>query len=90
MGVSFLHIKPYEQRLTTFDSRSIKAAGMIKHPVQASNVKKMVKFVVVDEPVVYNVIMGTRWHHEMRAVSSSYHQCLCFPSGREVFTIRGS
>ncbi|KAL1218140.1 hypothetical protein V5N11_033128 [Cardamine amara subsp. amara] len=40
MGVSILHIKPFERRLTAFDNRSIKEAGTIKLPIQAGSVTK--------------------------------------------------
>ncbi|CAA7016767.1 unnamed protein product [Microthlaspi erraticum] len=59
-------------------------------PVRVGQVTKIVKFVVVDKPAIYNAIMGTPWIHSLKAVASTYHQCLKFPTPNETVTIRGS
>lgn len=50
----------------------------------------MVDFTVSDYPAIYNMIMGTPWLHQMRAIPSTYHLCLKFPTNLGVKTIFGN
>ena len=45
-------------------------------PVYAEQINQMVKFMVVDCPLKYNVIFGRRLIHPMKAVPSTYHQVI--------------
>ncbi|KAF8095045.1 hypothetical protein N665_0343s0005 [Sinapis alba] len=42
-------------------------------PLTDFSVTKIVDFVVVDHPAIYNIIMGTPWLNAMKAVLSTYH-----------------
>lgn len=53
--------------LTVFTGSTTMTIGTIKFPIY------VVKFVVVDKPVIYNVILGTPWIHLMKVVTSKYH-----------------
>ncbi|XP_024010460.1 uncharacterized protein LOC112085476 [Eutrema salsugineum] len=64
--------------------------GTIRLPVVAGGVTKIVEFCVTDHRAIYNVIMGTPWINGMRAVPSTYHLCLKFPSPAGVKTIWGN
>ncbi|KAL0683341.1 hypothetical protein Bca4012_050189 [Brassica carinata] len=46
----------------------------------AREVTKIVDFAVVDNPAIYNVIMGTPWINAMKAVPSTYHLSIKFPT----------
>ncbi|XP_024010031.1 uncharacterized protein LOC112085187 [Eutrema salsugineum] len=65
-------------------------AGTIRLPVVAGGVTRIVKFCVTDYPAIYNVIMGTPWINAMRAVPSTYHLCLKFPTPAGIKTIWGN
>ncbi|XP_062118357.1 uncharacterized protein LOC133831973 [Humulus lupulus] len=52
----------------------------IELPVYAEGVNLSTRFLVVDSPSTYNVILGRPWIHEMEAVPSTYHQVLRFPT----------
>ncbi|CAA7059260.1 unnamed protein product [Microthlaspi erraticum] len=43
----------------------------------------------MDKPAIYNAILGTPWLHEMKAVISTFHQCVKFPIPSGIFTLRG-
>ncbi|KAF2604216.1 hypothetical protein F2Q70_00027056 [Brassica cretica] len=57
--------------------------------VKAGNVIKVTKFLVIDRPTSYNAIVGTPWLNSMRAIPSTFHLCLKFPTPRGVETIQG-
>ena len=49
-----------------------------------------VDFIVVDVFSPYTAIMGRPWLHTLRAVSSTLHQKVKYPSGGQVLEIMGS
>ncbi|KAJ9536816.1 hypothetical protein OSB04_un000040 [Centaurea solstitialis] len=48
--------------------------------VITKGINKQTKFNVVDCQSAYNVILGRPWIHEMKAIPSTYHQKIKFPS----------
>ena len=56
------------------------ALGRVVLPVQAKEVVKMIEFFVVKVPSLYNAIMERTWLHEMKAIASTYHQVIKFPT----------
>ncbi|KAG7527760.1 hypothetical protein ISN44_Un269g000010, partial [Arabidopsis suecica] len=90
MGISRADIVGPPTPLVAFTSESAMSLGTIKLPVLAKNVSKIVDFVVFDKPAAYNIILGTPWIYQMKAVPSTYHQCIKFPTPSGVGTIRGS
>ncbi|KAJ9546251.1 hypothetical protein OSB04_025958 [Centaurea solstitialis] len=48
--------------------------------VFAKGINKQTKFNVIDCPSAYNAILGRPWIHDMKAVPSTYHQKIKFPS----------
>ncbi|KAG7564205.1 Ribonuclease H domain [Arabidopsis suecica] len=90
MGISRTDIVGPPSPLVAFTSESAMSLGTIKLPVLAKNVSKIVDFVVYDKPAAYNIILGTPWIYQMKAVPSTYHQCIKFPTPSGVETIRGS
>ncbi|KAL0702228.1 hypothetical protein Bca4012_058350 [Brassica carinata] len=63
--------------------------GSIDLMVKAGSIEKITEFLIVDRPMSYNVIMGTPWLNSMRAIPSTYHMCLKFPTPYGVETIQG-
>lgn len=83
-------MKPSTRSLTGFNRAIKEMIGTIRLPVYAGGVTRSVKFSVIKSKAPYNAILGTPWLHSMRAVPSTYHQCIKFPNkdGR-IFTIKG-
>ncbi|KAL1188199.1 hypothetical protein V5N11_003228 [Cardamine amara subsp. amara] len=63
--------------------------GTIKLLVVAEGLSKIVEFTVFDHPAAYNVILGTPWIYQMKAVPLTYHQCMKLPTPKGVGTING-
>ncbi|XP_010496395.1 PREDICTED: uncharacterized protein LOC104773477 [Camelina sativa] len=77
------------QPLTGFDGDTIMTVGTITLPIYVGGTMQCFNFAIVDKPIVYNVILGTPWLHKMRAVASTYHQCVKFPNAYGIYTLRG-
>ncbi|GMN20627.1 hypothetical protein TIFTF001_039957 [Ficus carica] len=76
--------------LTGFNGESTTAVGKIKLPVFAVGENKLTTFLVLDCPFAYNIILGRSWIHAMKAVPSTYHQRIRFPTKRGVKEIKGN
>ncbi|XP_010684616.1 uncharacterized protein LOC104899178 [Beta vulgaris subsp. vulgaris] len=63
-----------------FNGEPATTLGEIVMPTYAKIVNLQTKFNVVDCPSAYNSIMWTLWIHKMRAVPSTYHQTIKFPT----------
>ncbi|KAF2543666.1 hypothetical protein F2Q68_00031925 [Brassica cretica] len=57
--------------------------------VKDGSVIKVTEFLVIDRPTSYNAIVGTPWLNSMRAIPSTFHMCLRFPTPHGVETIQG-
>ncbi|KFK42019.1 hypothetical protein AALP_AA2G201700, partial [Arabis alpina] len=90
MKIDLSTIKWRPKYITGFSGETTMTMGTIRLPVQAGNVKKMVDFTVSDHPAIYNMIMGTPWLNLMRAVPSTYHLCLKFPTPIGIKTVWGN
>ncbi|KAL1225222.1 hypothetical protein V5N11_002419 [Cardamine amara subsp. amara] len=66
--------------LIAFTSKTYMSLGVIKLSELAEGVSKIVEFTVFDRQAAYNVILGTAWIYQMKAVPSTYHQCVKFPT----------
>ncbi|KAF8106333.1 hypothetical protein N665_0143s0004 [Sinapis alba] len=91
MMVDLKDIKPLSRTLTGFNGSSTQLLGTIRLNVFIGGVSKLVKFSVIDTKIQYNAILGTPWLHMMKEVSSTYHQCVKFPTREEtIFTLKGN
>ena len=70
--------------LMGFNGESTQAAGMIRLPVYTAGENRMTNFLVMDCPSAYNVILGRPWIQDIRAVPSTYHQIIRFPTRRGI------
>ncbi|KAG7536468.1 Ribonuclease H-like superfamily [Arabidopsis suecica] len=73
MNIANQRIKPRSRPLAGFDGDFIMSLGTIKLPTFVGGTIAWVKFVVIDKPAIYNVILGTPWLHQMQAIASTYH-----------------
>ncbi|KAF8088080.1 hypothetical protein N665_0554s0010 [Sinapis alba] len=84
-------IKPSSRAFTGFNGSSTSLLGTICLNVFAGGVNKLVKFSVIDTKTQYNAILCTPWLHMMKAIPSTYHQCIKFPTKEgTVFTLKGN
>ncbi|XP_010423552.1 PREDICTED: uncharacterized protein LOC104708652 [Camelina sativa] len=84
------HIAGPHAPLVSFTSETLMSLGTITLPVSTQGVAKMVEFTVFYRPAAYNAIMGTPWLFQMKAVPSTYHQCVKFLTLHGVREIPGS
>lgn len=63
--------------------------GTTSLEVQVGTRKKKTEFIVIDTPSPYNSILGRPWLYAMRAVSSTLHQLLWFPTEHGIKEVRG-
>ncbi|KAG7594059.1 Retrotransposon gag domain [Arabidopsis thaliana x Arabidopsis arenosa] len=89
MGISKANIIGPPAPLVAFTSDTSMSLGNIKLPVLAAGVPKIVEFIVFDLPAAYNIILGTPWIYQMKAIPSTYHQYVKFPTPTGIGTILG-
>uniref|UniRef100_A0A2N9GFJ3 Reverse transcriptase domain-containing protein n=1 Tax=Fagus sylvatica TaxID=28930 RepID=A0A2N9GFJ3_FAGSY len=63
--------------------------GRITMAVHTRPISLETEFLVVNVPSPYTTIMGRRWLHQLKAVPSSLHQKLCFPTDFRIMEIKG-
>ncbi|KAJ9538941.1 hypothetical protein OSB04_031674 [Centaurea solstitialis] len=80
MGIERSEIVRRSTTLIGFNGDSMNTLGEIILPVFAKGINKQTKFNVIDCQSAYNVILGRPWIHEMKAVPSTYHLKIKFPS----------
>ncbi|XP_024006567.1 uncharacterized protein LOC112083074 [Eutrema salsugineum] len=90
MGINLSEVMAIPKPLTGFSGETTMIMGTIRLSVVAGRVTRIVEFCVTDHPAIYNVIMGTPWINAMRAVPSTYHLCLKFPTPAGIKTIWGN
>ncbi|XP_074297565.1 uncharacterized protein LOC141628304 [Silene latifolia] len=75
--------------LVGFSGETKHSMGEVVIPTFAGGVNKQVRYLVIDGSSTYNVILGRPWIHEMKAIPSTYHQSLKFPTPWGVQELRG-
>ncbi|XP_073153649.1 uncharacterized protein [Henckelia pumila] len=93
MKLEGFELDPIITELYGFTGHALQPLGQIVLPLSLGNgeqrVTKMACFTVVDAPSSFNGILGRPALSDFRAVASTFHQKLKFPSGREVGVVRG-
>ncbi|KAL2226492.1 UNVERIFIED_CONTAM: hypothetical protein Sindi_2007900 [Sesamum indicum] len=83
MGLENARMEPVKTPLVSFGGSEVASLGTIELPVSMGDEPKrktlMVKFLVVDTPFAYNVILGRPRLNSFRAVISTYHMKMKFP-----------
>jgi hypothetical protein len=75
--------------LVGFSGETKHTIGEISLPTYAAGINLPVRYLVIDCPSSYNVILGRPWIHSMKAIPSTYHQCIKIPTPWGVQEIRG-
>uniref|UniRef100_A0A2N9H4H0 Uncharacterized protein n=1 Tax=Fagus sylvatica TaxID=28930 RepID=A0A2N9H4H0_FAGSY len=93
MRIDKAQLRPIETPLVGFAGTSVYPLGIITlqlvagtYPKQAT---KKVDFLVVDCPSAYNVIIGRPTLNRLRAVTSTYHLLVRFPTENGIGEMRG-
>ena len=73
-------LTPYSSLLVSFEGKVIIPNGQIRLPVQTGSETMKVDFIVVDAYSPYTTIIARPWLHTLRAVSSTLHQKIKYPS----------
>ncbi|KAL2254676.1 UNVERIFIED_CONTAM: Retrovirus-related Pol polyprotein from transposon [Sesamum indicum] len=84
MGLDNIRLEPVTIPLVGFGGSEVASLGTVNLPVSLGEEPKrktlMVKFLVVDMPFAYNVILGRPGLNSFRAVVSTYHLKMKFPT----------
>ncbi|XP_074297130.1 uncharacterized protein LOC141627811 [Silene latifolia] len=75
--------------LVGFSGETANSLGEIVILTYAGGINKQVRYLVIDGPSTYNVIHRRPRLHLNKAVPSTYHQCVKFPTPWGVEKIRG-
>ncbi|XP_073127517.1 uncharacterized protein [Henckelia pumila] len=93
MKLEGFELDPITTELYGFTGHALQPLGQIVLPLSLGSgeqrVTKMACFTVVEAPSSFNGILGRPALSDFRAVASTYHQKLKFPSGREVGVVQG-
>ena len=82
-------LTPYSSPPISFEGKVIIPKGQIRLPVQTGSETVEVDFIVVDAYSPYTAIVARSWLHTLRAVSSTLHQKIKYPSGGQIEEILG-
>ena len=90
LGLKTENLMTYSSPLVSFEGKMVVPKRQIRLPMQAGTDVVEVDFIVVDAFSLYTAIMGKPWLHSLRAVSSTLHQKVKYPSGDQALEIVGS
>ncbi len=88
LGLKQSDLQPYDASLVGFSGESIQPMGRITMAVHTGPISLETEFFVVNVPSPYTAIMGRRWLHKLKAVLSSLHQKLRFPTDFGIMKIK--
>ncbi|XP_021714757.1 uncharacterized protein LOC110682741 [Chenopodium quinoa] len=89
MNIDEKNIVSKSTMLVGFSEETKKTSGEITLATYAKGINLQVKFLVIDTLSSYNMILGIPWIHEMKAIPSTYHQVIKFPTRWGIQEIRG-
>ena len=90
LGLKNQDLTKYDTPLVSFDGRVVIPDGQISLSVNMEGKEVVVTFIVVKSFSPYTAILGRLWIHTMRAVLSTLHVKVKFPTEHEVAIVRGS
>ncbi|KAL0433889.1 UNVERIFIED_CONTAM: hypothetical protein Slati_2723200 [Sesamum latifolium] len=88
MGIDSKKLTPVNTPLTSFSGDIVEPLGEISLPVSLGSyprrATKFIKFLVVDSPSAYNMILGRPSLNMFQAIASTYHLKIKFPTRDEI------
>ncbi|XP_059436327.1 uncharacterized protein LOC132169285 [Corylus avellana] len=93
MGVDRDRIQPFDSPLVGFAREQVQPMGLISLSVTVGTGPRqsttMVDFLVIDRPSTYNAIIGRPSLNKLKAVTSTYHLMMKFPTEEGVGEVKG-
>uniref|UniRef100_A0A2N9ICY4 Uncharacterized protein n=1 Tax=Fagus sylvatica TaxID=28930 RepID=A0A2N9ICY4_FAGSY len=93
MKIDKERLKPIDIPLVGFTGDKVKPLGVVSLVIEAGTyprqVRTSVEFLVVDCPSAYNVIIGRPTLNKLRAVTSTYHLLVRFPTEHGIGELKG-
>jgi hypothetical protein len=89
LGLGKSDISEFGSPVFGFSGESTIPLGKTTLPVLTGPINLQTEFIVIQAPSPYNAIMGRSWLHRMKAVPSTLHQKLRFPTKDGVMEING-
>ena len=93
MGIGREKLEPVSTHLRGFSGEKVLTLGSIQlvltlgdPPCQATTI---VRFLIVDAPLAYNVLLGRPSLNAIKAILSAYHMVVKFPTTNRVGMVRG-
>lgn len=65
--------------IKAYDDKERSSKGVVTLPIRIGPTVVDTNFQVLDLILPYNILLGKPWIHAMKAIPSTYHQCLKFP-----------
>ena len=84
------NLTAYDSPLVSFDGKVVIPRGHIRSPMQVGSEVMEVDFIVVDAFSPYTAIVARPWLHAPRAVSSTLHLKMKYPSEDQIEELVGS
>ncbi|XP_052193775.1 uncharacterized protein LOC127802122 [Diospyros lotus] len=93
MGYQMGQLKPARVPLVGFDEEGVYSDGVIQLPLVVGKGSRtsqvMLDILVADVPVAYNMILGRSGLNALRAIPSTYHMMMKFPTINGIGEVRG-
>ena len=93
MGLKVSDLKPLPNLIYGFTKDSIIPLGVISLPITVEEYLRqscvMTNFLVIDQPSVFNSILGRPSLRELRAITSIHHLLIKFPTPYRVGVVKG-
>ena len=90
LGLKTQDLAKYDTPLVSFDGRVVILEGQITLPMDMEGKEVIVTFIVVRSLSPYTAILGRPWIHAMKAVLSTFHVKVKFPTEYGVVEVRGN
>jgi hypothetical protein len=89
LGLSETELSSFTTPIFGFSGEPVVPLGKTMLPVLAGPINLQTEFIVVKASSPYNAIMGRDWLHRMKAIPSTLHQKLRFPTPEGVMELNG-
>ena len=90
LGLQNRDLSKYDTLLVGFDDKVVTLEGQISLLINMEGKEVMVAFIVANSFSPYTAILGRPWIHAMRAVPSTLHVKVEFPTEKGMTMVRGS
>lgn len=82
-------LRPTSLMIEAYDNSQRPVHGIIVMYLEFGPTTTPVEFHVMNIDASFNLILGRRWIKQMRAVPSTFHQCIQFPYKGKVYRVFG-